>query len=299
MSTPTLVVLGGTGFVGSHLVPTLHRAGYRLILLSRNRARHRDLGVLPNVRIENADVYDAGVLARWLDGADAAINLVGILNERGTDGRGFRRAHVELTAGLLDACRVAGVRRLLQMSALRAGEGRSHYLATRGEAEALVKASGLDWTLCRPSVIFGRGDGLYFRFARLLRFVPVLPLARAEARFAPVYVGDVAEAMVRSLADRASIGRTYELGGPRIQTLAGIVRETVRWCGMKRLIVPLPDPLARVQAAIFDHVPGKPFSSDNYRSLLLDSIPSHDGLAALGIRATSAENVMPGMLGRR
>lgn len=185
MSQPLhLVVLGGTGFVGRHLVPRLHAAGHRIDVLSRNRERHRELGVLPRVRVRSVDVHDAAALADALRGADAAINLVGILNERGRDGSGFRRAHVVLTRTLLDACARAGVTRLLQMSALRAGAGSSHYLRTRGEAEALVRASATAWTLFRPSVIFGPGDGLYFRFAALLRLAPVLPW-RAPRRASP------------------------------------------------------------------------------------------------------------------
>src|SRR6185312_15504334 len=160
----------------------------------------RDLSVLPRASVVSADVYDRDVLRRHLAGADAAINLVGILNERGSDGSGFRKAHVELTETLVAACRAAGVARLLQMSALRAGEGESFYLKTRGEAEALVRSSPLAWTIFRPSVIFGPGDGLFFRFANLLRRTPVLPLARAHAKFTPVYAGDVAAAFSRAIA---------------------------------------------------------------------------------------------------
>src|SRR5690606_14254903 len=138
---------------------------------------------------------DADVLRAAFTGADAVVNLVGIRNEKGDNGRGFRRAHVELTKLVIAAMQLAGVRRLLQMSSLNTGRGRSHYLKSRGEAEAAVKASGLDWTIFEPSVVFGAGDGLFCRFAGLLRIAPVMPLARAKAKFAPVYVGDVVEAM--------------------------------------------------------------------------------------------------------
>ena len=170
-----IVVLGGTGFVGSHLVPRLQRDGHAITVLSRNREQHRELGVLPRVSVVNADVHDLDSLGRHLADADAAINLVGILNERGSSGRGFHRAHVELADTLIAACTAAGVPRLLQMSALRAGEGGSFYLKTRGEAELRVQASPLAWTILRPSVIFGDRDGLFFRFARVLRMTPVLP----------------------------------------------------------------------------------------------------------------------------
>jgi NADH dehydrogenase len=296
MKPARIVVLGGTGFVGSHLIPRLASQGLSITVLSRNRERHRELTVLPTVRVVSANVYDPNVLAAHFKGADAVINLVGILNESGFDGAGFRRAHVELTRLVIDAMKAAGVSRLLQMSALRAGEGESWYLKTRGEAEAQVKASGLDWTIFRPSVIFGRGDGLFNRFATLLKLSPVLPLARAEARFAPVYVGDVCAAFERALADRATIGQIYELGGPEVVTLREIVTMTRDALGLSRLIVGLTDPLGKLQAAIFGLVPGKPLSLDNFRSLLLDSVPKRDGLAELGIQPTPMAAIVPRML---
>jgi uncharacterized protein YbjT (DUF2867 family) len=291
-----IVVLGGTGFVGSHLVPRLQRDGHTLRVLSRNREQHRELGVLPGVSVDNVNVHDRVDLGRHLSGADAAINLVGILNEKGRDGSGFRKAHVELTENLIAACASNGVSRLLQMSALRAGEGESFYLKTRGETEARVKASMLAWTIFRPSVIFGPGDGLFCRFAKLLRIAPALPLARADAKFAPVYVGDVAEAFARALVHKHTIGRIYELPGPRVIALGDLVRWTARMIGKRRLVMALPDPLGFAQAYVGEWLPGKPISRDNFRSLKLDSISDDDGLAALGIVATPMELVVPAML---
>jgi NADH dehydrogenase len=291
-----LVILGGTGFVGSHLIPRLQRDGHTIVVLSRNREKHREAGVLPGVGVASVDVHDRAALANRLAGADAAINLVGILNERGSDGSGFRKAHVELASTLLAACADARVPRLLQMSALRAGEGESHYLKTRGEAEALVKAAPLAWTIFRPSVIFGEGDGLFFRFAQLLRLTPVLPLARAQAKFAPVHVGDVAEAFARALAHPHSAGRVYELFGPRTIELGELVRWTAHMIGKRRLVVPLPDALGALQARVGEWLPGKPISRDNFRSLKLDSVGREDGLAALGIVATPMEVVVPPLL---
>ena len=289
-----LLILGGTGFVGSHLVPRLAADDHAITLLSRNRERHRDLAVLPRVRILNADPYDRATLTAHLRNADAAINLVGILNETG--GARFRRAHVELTATLVAACREAGVGRLHQMSSLRAGEGRSQYLISRGEAEAVVRASGLAWTIHRPSVIFGPGDGLVSRFAALLRIAPVLPLARPRARLAPVAVADVSEAIARTVADRATTGRTFELYGPETLALIAIVRAVRDAMGLHRLILPLPDALGRVQARLGEFLPGKPISRDNFLSLLLDSVGREDGLAALGIRARPFLPALPALL---
>ena len=297
MKPQRIVILGGTGFVGSHLVPRLHADGHQIRILSRNREQHRELAVLPRASVVTADIHDEATLRRLLSDADVAINLVGVLNERGSDGSGFRRAHVELTEKLIAACRASGVARLVQMSALRAGEGESHYLKTRGEAEAKVKSSPLAWTLLRPSVIFGPGDGLFFRFAQLLRMTPVLPLARAHAKFAPVYVGDVAEAFARVILHRHSIGHMYELFGPRVIELGELVRWTAGMIGKRRWIIGLPDALGAMQAYVGEWLPGKPISRDNFRSLKLDSVGTTDGLAALGIVATPMEVVMPALLG--
>lgn len=291
-----IVILGGTGFVGSHLVARLSTLGHSVDVLSRNAAAKPQLGVLPRVRVRAANPYDSASLAAAFQGADAVINLVGILNESGFGGAGFKRAHVELTRCVIDACKAAGVRRLLQMSALNAGRGESHYLKTRGEAEALVKASGLDWTIYQPSVIFGPGDGLFSRFKFLLSFSPVLPLARASAKFAPVYVGDVVTAMAQTLDDTSALQQTYELYGPETLSLAQIVRYTARGMHLKRLVVPLPDVLGRLQALAMDFVPGKPFSTDNFLSLKTDSVGGVDGLYRLKIEKTPIEAVIPQIL---
>ena len=297
MTSQRIVVLGGTGFVGRALVRRLVADGHRVTLLSRNLGRHFDRLLPPDLELRELDVYDSGALERNMAGHDVAINLVGILNESGDSGRGFRRTHVQLTAQVIAACRRAGVGRLLQMSSLNAGRGSSHYLQSRGEAEALVKASELAWTIFEPSVIFGAGDGLFARFGRLLRMAPVLPLARAQAKFAPVFVGDVVEAFCRSLDDRRTISEVYELYGPDVFSLKQIVRMSARQLGLKRWVVPLPDPLGRLQGLGFDFVPGKPFSSDNFRSLLLDSVGGIDGLHRLGIVPVRVEQVLPDILG--
>lgn len=298
MTTKRIVLLGGTGFVGRHVLPRLCIEGYQLLVLTRNRAGHLERWLPPGADFRDCDVYDRAALVRALRGADAAINLIGILNERGDSGSGFERAHVDLASTLVAACREAGVRRLLQMSALNAGRGQSHYLRTRGEAESVVKASHLDWTIFQPSVIFGRDDGLLTRFRELLRLAPVLPLARAEARFAPVYVGDVVEAFVRALRDRSTIRQVYELYGPEVITLKKLVRRIAALMGWRRWVLPLPDALGWAQAMVAEWLPGKPFSRDNFRSLRTDSVGGIDGLHRLGIEPVALSARIEGLLGR-
>lgn len=298
MTAKRIVILGGTGFVGRHLLPRLCIEGYELVVLTRNRAGHLERWLPPGADFHDCDVHDRAALVRALRGADAAINLIGILNEPGDSGRGFQRVHVDLASNLVAACREAGVRRLLQMSALNAGRGQSHYLRSRGEAEAVVKASHLDWTIFQPSVIFGRGDGLLMRFRELLRLAPVLPLACAEAKFAPVYVGDVVEAFVRALRDRSTIRQVYELYGPEVITLKKLVRRIAALMGWRRWVLPLPDALGWAQAMLAEWIPGKPFSRDNFRSLRTDSVGGIDGLHRLGIEPVALSARMQGLLGR-
>ena len=284
-----ICVLGGTGFVGRTLAAKLARAGFAVRIPTRSRQRARKLLVLPGLELIQADVHDPDQLARAVSGCDAVINLVGILNERGHDGSGFRRAHVELAEKLMAACRKLGIRRLIQMSALKANaeRGPSHYLTTKGQAEQIIQkqaGDSINYTIFRPSVIFGPEDAFFNRFAGILRLSPVLPLARLEARFAPVYVGDVADAFVRALTDSDSFGRTYELCGPDIYTLEEILRFICRELGIRRAIVRLPGPFGRFQAWVGEYfLPGKPFSRDNYRSLAVASVCRENGFAAFGI----------------
>lgn len=282
MAAQKIVILGGTGFVGSHLVPRLAADGHHIVVLSRNRERNRALGVLPNVVIRTADVYNDETLRKEFAGADAVINLVGILNAGGP--HSFQRTHVELTKRVIAACHASGVARLHQMSSLKAGQGLSQYLKTRGEAESLVKASSLEWTIYQPSVIFGPGDGLVSRFASLLKKLPVFPLARAKSRMAPTYVGDVSEAIARCVTgDKLGKRSSFELYGPEVLTLGEIVRKISDASHLKRTIIALPDSLGRIQAQLAGLLPGKPFSLDNFLSLRTDSVGKTDGYATLGI----------------
>jgi uncharacterized protein YbjT (DUF2867 family) len=287
----SIVVLGGTGFLGTRLVARLIKDGHQVTVLSRDREQHKHLLVLPGLTLENCDVYADAQLSERFRGKDVVINLIGILNERGFGGGGFRRAHTELTRGVLQAARSAGATRLLQVSALKAApDAPSYYLRSKGEAEQLIRDNGaaLDWTIFQPSVMFGPGDSFLNRFAGLLAVIPwVLPLAKPNARFQPVFVDDVVEALRRCLHGGFCSRQTYELGGPHTYSLREIVNLVAKLTGRRRWILGLPDAVARVQALAMDFVPGRPFSSDNYRSLTIDSVCAKDGFARLGIKPQS------------
>jgi len=287
----SIVVLGGTGFLGTRLVARLIKDGHQVTALSRDREQHKHLLVLPGLTLENCDVYDEADLSERFRGKDVVINLVGILNERGFGGSGFRRAHTELTRGVLQAARSAGAARLLQVSALKAAtDAPSYYLSSKGQAEQLIRDSGpsLDWTIFQPSVMFGPRDSFLIRFARLLATIPwVLPLAKPNARFQPVFVDDVVEALRRCLHGGSCSRQTYELGGPHTYSLREIVNLVAKLTGRRRWIMGLPDPVAWLQGLAMNFVPGRPFSSDNYRSLTVDSVCTQDGFAKLGIKPQS------------
>jgi uncharacterized protein YbjT (DUF2867 family) len=292
----TVCVLGGTGFVGTELVTRLARDGHWIRVPTRTSADNDPLRVLETVQLITADVHDPRTLARLFSGVDAVINLIGILNEHGRTT--FKAVHVALAEKVVAAARTAGVKRLLHMSSLAADAraAPSRYLRSKGEAEARVRASApaLAWSIFRPSVIFGPGDSLTNRFAGLLRLSRgFLPLARAEARFAPISVEDVAEAFRKALTDKTTIGQTYELCGPEVLTLEQIVRITAAVAGLRCSIIRLPDWVAWAQAAVMNLLPGKPFSLDNYRSLTVDSVCSEDGCARLGIQPQPMLALLP------
>jgi len=294
-------VLGGSGFVGTELVTRLALAGHWVRVPTRNLTRTERLRVLDTVELRVANVHEPRILSQLFARCDAVVNLVGILNER--RGASFEAVHTELAAKVMASARTAGVRRVLHMSALGADpHAPSRYLRSKAAAEARLRAAPHSElphadpavTIFRPSVIFGPGDSLTNRFAGLLRLtLGWLPLARARARFAPVCVFDVADALVHALGERASAGQTYELCGPQVMTLAEIVRLSARVAHLRCRIVPLPDVIARLQGLVMGMLPGKPFSLDNFRSLTLDSVCREDGCRRLGITPRPMLAVLP------
>jgi len=289
---PAVVVLGGSGFVGRHVVNRLVDAGHRVVVPTRRRDNARHLLLLPTVDVVEADIHDAATLARLAARGSAVINLVGILNE--TRRETFARVHVELTRRVVAACRGAGVARLLQMSALNADPaGPSRYQRSKGDAEALVVASGLDWTIFEPSVIFGREDSFLNLFARLQRLLLVMALAGAQTRFQPVYVGDVADCFVRALDRPATIGHKYPLCGPDVRTLRELVAYVGEVTGHERPIIALGPRLGRLQALALEMLPGTLMSRDNLASMQRDSVCGCEFPAVFGVVPTALSAIAP------
>ncbi|HEU4375200.1 MAG TPA: complex I NDUFA9 subunit family protein [Telluria sp.] len=310
MRQMTLVVFGGSGFIGSHLVAQLAEEGARVIVPTRRAENAKHLIFLPGVEVVEVDIgrADPAILRRLLDGADAAINLVGVLHsKRGVPyGPQFRHAHVELPAKIVAACAAAGVPRYLHMSALGADrDGPSMYQRSKADGEVAARGDGsVAATIFRPSVVFGPEDNFLNLFARMQKWLPVVPLACAGAEFQPVYVGDVAQAYIHALRDPKTRHQVFALGGPAIYTLAELVRLAGRWSHHERPIVELPAALGRLQALLFELLPGEPMMSrDNLDSMKCDNVvdPAIQALTAatLGIKLTALEAVAPSYLSPR
>ncbi|HVO89656.1 MAG TPA: complex I NDUFA9 subunit family protein [Casimicrobiaceae bacterium] len=287
-----VLVLGGSGFVGRHVVARLVAASHRVTVVTRRIAQGRHLLLLPTVDVVEADPYDLASLTRLAHGMTVAINLVGIIHEAGR--QTFERAHVELPRLLVAACRAAGVSRLLHMSALTASEhAPSKYLRSKAAGEKVVTDSSLGWTIFRPSVIFGREDSFLNLFARLLHKLPIVPLAGADARFQPVYVGDVAECFATALELDATIANAYELCGPRQYTLRELVKYVGVVSGAERPIVPLGPGLAKLQALALEMLPGKMMTRDNLASMRCDNVCSGAFPPIFRMTPTTLEAIAP------
>ena len=292
-----IAVFGGTGFVGRHLVARLARDGHALRVVTRAPARHRELKVLPGVELRQADVFNDGALAQAVAGCDAVINLVGILNEGRGAARSFDQVHMQLPARIARVARRFDVRRFMHMSALGVhAEAPSRYLRSKAAGELAVRnvlGDAVDCAFLRPSVIFGADDSFINCFAGLLALAPgFVPLAAADAQFAPVHVRDVVEAFARVLGGPPARGAAFELCGPQRFTLAEIVAAIAAAAGLRRRIIALPRPLARVQAALMQWLPGKPFTPDNLRSLSVPSVCADNSCARLGIVPTALAVVL-------
>lgn len=304
MSTPRILVLGGSGFVGRHVCEQLARMGWQVTVPTRRAINASSVQSLPGLTVLEASVHKEADLARLMPGHDAVVNLVAVLH--GSEAR-FENVHVELPAKISNAMKKAGVSRLVHISALGAeAQAPSMYLRSKARGETTLQGAGLQLSVLRPSVVFGAEDKFLNLFADLQAVAPFMPLAGSGTRFQPVWVADVAGAVVACLKQPSTIGQTYELCGPEVMTLAELVQRAGQWAGVNhgqgRPILPLPNWVGWLQAAAMELAPGEPLMSrDNLASMKVDNVATGrlPGLSALGISAASAAGIAPGYLGHR
>jgi NADH dehydrogenase len=283
-----ILLLGGSGFIGTRLAYALANQGWRVTVPSRRPHRHRSLLVHPNISLLEADIIDPAGLAELCKDQQAVINLVGILHERRKGD--FRRYHVEFIKSVVEACSQAGIKRLLHVSALGADQatGSSLYLRSKGEAENLLHTfgqRGLQVTSFQPSVVFGKEDDFINRFAGILKwYAGYFPLACADSKLAPVYVGDLVAKIASTIDNSESFSRRYTVCGPEVFTLRQVVELIIDTLQRPVRVMPLGKGLSRLQALILQNLPGKLFTMDNYRSLQTDSICTDGYLCATSLR---------------
>ena len=304
MAIKKVLLLGGSGYIGTYIANRLSQRGIELTIPTRRRERTKALIMQPNIEMPEANIHCEKTLSELMQGQDAVINLVGVLHSHDVKfpySKDFGEAHVELPKKIIAACKTAGVRRLVHMSALGSDpKGPSEYLASKGEGEALVKAAqgDLDVTIFRPSVIFGLNDEFLNMFASVLRVVPFFPLGFGHARFQPVWAADVADAFVECLEDCSTFGQTYDLVGPTVYTLRELVDYTKELTGSKATIIPLCESLAYVQAGLMWLAPQPMMSPDNLRSMQLDNVACPNAKLPAGWKPTALEAIAPTYIAR-
>ena len=301
MAQLTIGILGGTGFVGQHLCAKLAYLPYDVRVFTRRPDLNRDLTIFPNLKLIPLDIHDPKQLSRGLVGCDVIFNLVGILNK--TKRFNFQKVHVELVKNLIAICQLQGIQRLLYISALNANpKGPSEYLRTKGEAEKYLNQSNnlhFHTTIFRPSVMFGPGDNFFTQFAHLLKFTPgLMVLPCAQSLYAPVYVDDVVDAMIKSINDKSNFHETYDLPGPEVYSLKELVRITALTMNKKCLILGLNKGFSKLAASILQYFPGKPLTPDNYLSTTLPNISQTPFPEIFQIQPTGIHNILPQYIGK-
>lgn len=299
MDVKKVLLLGGSGFVGTYITNRLTSQGISVTIPCRRRERSKALIMLPNVEVVEANIHCQDTLTKLVAGHDLVINLVGILHSRDVKlpySKDFEQAHVELPRKLVAAMKANGVRRLLHMSALKADpNGCSEYLRSKGEGERIILAAqgDLDVTVFRPSVIFGYGDRFMSMFGRMLTALPFFPLGFGHARFQPVWVADVADAFIASLTDATTYGKAYELFGPQTYTLAELVNYVHKLTRSNAKIINLSEGWAYLVSGLLWLSPRPVQSPDNLRSMQVDSVPESTALAFPGLKPTALEEIVP------
>jgi NADH dehydrogenase len=314
MAQRLATVFGGSGFIGRYVVTNLARDGWSVRVAVRRPDEAlflKTAGAIGQITPVATNVRNRTSVTRAVAGADAVVNLVGILHEAGR--QKFQAVQAEGARTIAEEAARAGVHHLVHISAIGAdANSNSSYARTKAEGEAAVRQAFPKATILRPSIVFGAEDGFFNRFARMARLSPALPLiGGGKTRFQPVYVGDVAEAVVKAIEMPAAAGRTYELAGPKIYTFADLMRLMLHEIGRKRALVPLPFPIASLMGAIAQTatsavnalvpiLPGPALTVDQVRLLKRDNVPSagSPGLTDLGITPTSVEAIIPTYLDR-
>lgn len=300
MEGRVITVFGGSGFIGRHLIRRLAAGDWivRVCVRDPEAAAHlKPMGDAGQIVPLGGDITRPDSVARALEGAQAAVNLVGILYERGQ--RTFQRIHVEGAETVAKAAQAAGLSRLVQVSAIGADpDSAAAYGRTKAAGEQAVRAAFAGATVVRPSVVFGPEDDFFNRFAALARVLPVLPVF--DVSFQPVYVGDVADAIVKALAEPATMGKTYELGGPRVIRFRELMQIVLRETGRVRWLVPLPLAVAEIEAIFLELLPVPPLTRDQVKLLGRDNVVTPGALtfADLDIAPTAIEAIVPSYLGR-
>ncbi len=294
MTIKNITIIGGAGFVGSALVAKLDQAGYQIKVLSRRREAAKHLILLPNVQVVECDIANNHALKDALKDSDAVINLVGILHE--TSINSFEKIHHQLPRRVAQLCDELGIARLIHMSALQASNNApSAYLKSKAAGEAAVNEYNkkLNISIFRPSVIFGRGDSFLTMFANLVKFLPVIALAKPNAKFQPIWVEDVAQCFLNALENTRTYGKSYDLGGPNIYTLRQIVQKVMEILGKQRPIIGLNDTLSMAQGFMLELMPIKLMTRDNIRSMQVDNITAQPMATELNVAPTALDVVVP------
>ncbi len=292
MQVNTVCVLGGAGFIGRHVVRELDRVGYTIKVLTRRRENAKHLILLPNVQVAECDIMNDTALHDAVKGSDAIINLVGVLHQ--SRRAPFETMHGDLPRRLAAICKDVGIRRLIQISALHASSAApSIYLRSKAMGEAAIKTSKLDWTVFRPSVVFGEGDNFLNLFAKIARVAPIIPLAAPDAKFQPIWVEDLARAIVSSVNNPQTWRQCYDMCGPSIYTMQQLVAFAAKAVGANPCIIGLNSHLSYLQALLMELLPVPLMSRDNLRSTEIDSVSTSPFPAVFGITPTALEAIAP------
>ncbi|MDC0089050.1 complex I NDUFA9 subunit family protein [Gammaproteobacteria bacterium] len=289
-----ITILGGTGFIGSQLCAKLSPLCDKIHVLTRNTEANKDLKLIPNLEIIQANVLDDRTLNSMFASSDIVINTIGILNESGRDNT-FYNLHYELTKKVSNAIKINKVKRYLHISSLNADpRAISQYLITKGLAENYIRDNTNNFcntTIFRPSIVFGEDDSFFNKFSTILKFLPIFPLACPNSKFMPIYVNELTDFMVSTIRDNTTYGQKIDVTGPNEYTFRQLIDITLKSLKIRRLIIPLNYTLSKLQAVIFQRLPGKLFTLDNFLSLQTDSCSNEGFKGKLAL-----EDIVPGYL---